>query len=156
VVEAVVLVDRMLGQGRVTPEQLTTYLRKRQEEGERGWRRFARVVALVDGRAASPMESRLRVRLALAGLPPPQVQYVIRDAQGHSVARVDLAYAESKVAVEYDGVWHVGSADQMDHDRQRLNRIAIAKWTVVHATSRRLRDDFDGLVAEIRQALSSW
>ena len=156
VVEAVVLVDRMLGKGRVTPEQLTTYLRKRQEEGERGWRRFARVVALADGRAASPMESRLRVRLALAGLPPPQVQYVIRDAQGHSVARVDLAYAKSRVAVEYDGVWHVGSADQMDHDRQRLNRIAIAKWTVVHATSKRLHDDFDGLVAEIRKALSSW
>ena len=155
-VEAVVLVDRMLKKRLVTPEQLTTYLRQRQEDGERGWRRFARVVALADGRAASPMESRLRVRLALAGLPRPEVQYVIRDDHGRHVARVDMAWAEKRVAVEYDGVWHVGSADQMDHDRERLNRIALAKWTVVHVTSRRLRDDFDGLVAEIRKALSSW
>jgi hypothetical protein len=150
VVEAVVLVDRMLGQRRVTPEELTTYLRKRQEDGERGWRRFARVVALADGRAESPMESRLRVRLALAGLPPPQVQYVIRDAQEKFVARVDLAYAESKVAVEYDGAGH---ARQMSHDRRRLNKIVIADWRIIHATSERLRDDFDGLVAEIRAAI---
>jgi very-short-patch-repair endonuclease len=156
VVEAVVLVDRMLNRRLVTPAQLTTYLRKRHtddERNERGAGRFARVIALADGRAESPMESRLRVRLVLAGLPRPEVQYVIRDDQGRHVARVDMAWVEKKVAAEYDGAWH---ARQLDRDRRRLNAITLAKWDVVHATSERLRDDFDGLVAEIRKALSSW
>ena len=38
----------------------------------RGVRRFERAVSLVDGRSESPQESRLRVRLTLAGLPPPR------------------------------------------------------------------------------------
>ena len=111
------------------------------------------MIALADGRAESPMESRLRVRLVLAGLPRPQVQYEIRDDRGRFVARLDLAWVEQKVAAEYDGAWH---ALQLDRDRQRLNGITLEKWTVVYATSRRLREDFDGLVAEIRKALSSW
>jgi very-short-patch-repair endonuclease len=146
----------MLRKGRVTPAKLTTYLRKRRaddERNERGAGRFARVIALTDGRAESPMESRLRVRLVLAGLPTPQVQYEIRNDQGRLVARVDLAWAEKKVAAEYDGAWH---AFRLDRDRQRLNAITLEKWTVVYATSKRLREDFDGLVAEIRSALSSW
>jgi hypothetical protein len=44
----------------------------------RGTRRARRAVALTDGRAESPPESRLRVILQLAGLTP-QPQYVIRD-----------------------------------------------------------------------------
>jgi very-short-patch-repair endonuclease len=66
------------------------------------------------------------------------------------MARVDLAYAESKVAVEYDGAAH---ARQMGHDRRRLNKIVIADWRIIHATSERLRDDFGSLVAEIRAAI---
>ena len=159
VVEAVVLVDRMLQTKQVTPAQLTAYLRKRKEDrNERGWQRFARVVELADERAESPMDSRLRVRLVLAGLPSPQPQFVILDADGRFVARVDLAWAEYRVAAEYDGAWRVGSAGQLGHDRRRLNGITLAEWTVIHVTSERLHGDFDGLVAEITKAMriSSW
>ena len=79
----------------------------------------------------------------LAGLPRPVTQYVIADG-ARFIARVDLAWPEEKVAVEYDGVWHAESADQIHADRRRLNAVLGADWLVLHVTAKRLRDDFDG------------
>ena len=49
------------------------------------------VFGLADGRAESPPESRLRVRLVLAGLPPPVSQHPVRLPNG-AVAHPDLAW----------------------------------------------------------------
>jgi hypothetical protein len=154
-VEAVVWIDRMLGSGKVTRAELGSYLQLRISEmpHPRGLRRFARVLPLVDGGAASPQESRLRTRLVLAGLPRPQVQFVILDRDGQFVARVDLAWDEYQLAVEYDGLWHVGSAQRMHDDRKRLNAVVGLGWTVLHVTAARLRDDFDGVLREVRGAM---
>jgi very-short-patch-repair endonuclease len=69
------------------------------------------------------------------------------------IARVDLAWPEYKIAVEYDGLWHVGSAQQMDRDRRRLNQLVAEGWIVLHVTAARMRDDFANVVAEIRTAI---
>lgn len=153
-VEAVVLVDRMLASGVVTAVDLIKYLRKRGAERPHplGLRRYIRVLRLADPRAGSPQESRLRARLVLAGLPPPRPQYVVVDGNGQFVARLDLAWDEAKVALEYDGLWHVGSGKQMHYDRKRLNALAAQGWMVLHVTSERLRSDFPALVREIRAA----
>lgn len=150
VVEAVVLVDRMLAAGRVSRAALRAHEQERQ--GERGWRRFGRVVRLANGRAESPPESRLRVRLVLAGLPVPHAQFSVYADDGF-IARVDLAWPELKIAVEYDGLHHVGSARQMNDDRRRLNRLVAAGWIVLHVTAPRLRDDLPELIAEIRATI---
>ena len=105
-------------------------------------------------RPALPPESRLRVRLVHAGIPRPQTQVVItRD--GRFVARCDLGWAEFRVAVEYDGLWHAESASQIHADRRRLNDLVAADWVVLHVTAKRLRDDFDGFVRELRTVLRS-
>ncbi|MBX6751672.1 MAG: hypothetical protein IRY85_18780 [Micromonosporaceae bacterium] len=152
-VEAVVWIDRLLALGRVTTAELSDWLARHRAAATRGVRRFERALSLVDARSESPAESRLRVRLALAGLRPPAVQYEIYDADGRFVARVDLAWPERKVAVEYDGVWHVGSAAQIHAERRRLSALASCGWSVLVATSDRLRDDFAGFTAELRAAL---
>ncbi len=153
-VEAVVWIDRMIALGRVTSTDLVAFgSRRDQLPRVRGWRRFDFAVSLVDGRSESAQESRLRVRLTLAGLPPPEVQFTIFDDSGRFVARVDLAWRELRIAVEYDGLWHVGSASQMHADRRRLNALVGLGWIVLHVTSARLRDDFDAVVAEIRTAI---
>lgn len=152
-VEAVVWIDRLLALGRVTVAQLEAYLLDRRAPAVRGLRQFEKVLSLVDGRAESPQESRLRVRLTLSGVRPPAVQHEIYDEYGRFVARVDLAWPELKVAVEYDGLWHAGSAAQLHADRRRLSGLASMGWTVLYVTSARLRDDFAGVVAEIRAAL---
>ena len=52
-------------------------------------------------------------------------------------------------AVEVDG-WKVHSRAEAFHtDRDRQNVLALAGWTVLRYTPRRLRNDVDGVVAEV-------
>jgi very-short-patch-repair endonuclease len=148
-VEAVVLVDALLRKQVVSVADMVTYARVRA--GNRGWRRLLAVAELADPGAESPQESRLRVRLVMAGIPKPVTQHVVARG-GAFVARVDLAWPDRRVAVEYDGLWH-GADDQIHLDRQRLNKLVGAGWTVLHVTAKRMRDDFDGFLAELRAAL---
>ena len=95
--------------------------------------RARRAVGLADERAESPPESVLRVVLRCAGLAPVP-QYVVRDAEGRFVARVDLAFPDVRIAVEYDGAWH-GRPGELARDRRRHNALVAAGWTVVHITA---------------------
>ncbi|WP_147432831.1 endonuclease domain-containing protein [Catellatospora citrea] len=149
--EAVALIDSLLGRGVVKPAELERYASGRS--GRRGGKRFVRAVGLADPGAESPPESRTRVALVLAGMPRPVTQHVVED-RGRFVARVDLAWPEYRVAVEYDGVWHA-EAGQFHRDRQRLNRLVGQDWIVLHLTAQRLRDDLDGFIVEVRAALRS-
>jgi hypothetical protein len=148
-VEAVVLLDILVRRRLVTVADLETYAGRRR--GTRGWRRLVKAATLVDAGAESPQESRLRVRLVQAGIPAPVTQYVVEQA-GQFLARVDLAWPQYKVAVEYDGLWHA-AGDQIHRDRRRLNKMLGSDWIVLHVTAQRLREDFDGFLAELRAVL---
>ncbi|WP_203871183.1 DUF559 domain-containing protein, partial [Plantactinospora endophytica] len=148
-VETVALVDQLLARRVVAVSELRDYALGRA--GDRGWRLTLRAADLADPGSESPQESRLRVRLVLAGLPRPETQYVVHD-RGRFVARVDLAWPDAKVAVEYDGLWH-NHPEQFHRDRRRLNRLLDSGWLVLHVTAQRMRDDFAGLLAELRAAL---
>lgn len=150
-VTAVVVIDALLAGSDLFGLELDRHLT--EQRGQRGWRQYAQVVSLVDGLAESPPESELRVRLVLAGLPRPHVQFQVF-ANGRFVARVDLAWPRYRVAVEYDGQWH-GSPGQLHADRHRLNRLVAAGWLVLHVTSLRLRTDLDGIITEITAALAA-
>ncbi|MEH1015147.1 DUF559 domain-containing protein [Micromonospora sp. CPCC 206060] len=150
-VDAVVVIDALLARRVVTAASLRDYAAARA--GQRGWQRLRRTVELADAGAESPPESRLRVRLILAGVPRPVTQYVV-ESDGRFVARVDLAWPELKVAVEYDGTWHADT-EQFHRDRRRLNRLLGEGWLVLHVTGKRLREDFAGVLAEVRAALRS-
>ncbi|MGQ5264312.1 hypothetical protein ACTWLT_26550 [Micromonospora sp. ZYX-F-536] len=149
VVEAVVVIDALLSSRLTDVPTLREYALSRV--GRRGWRSLLRAIDLADAGAESPQESRTRVRLVLAGLPRPQTQWIVTD-QGRFVARLDLAWPQFKVAVEYDGLWH-DDPEQFHRDRRRLNRLLGGEWIVLHATAKRLREDFDGFLAEVRAAL---
>lgn len=120
--------------------------------GVRGARRARQATALADPRAESPPESRLRVLLTLAGLTAVP-QYAVRDEAGAFVARVDLAFPDHRIAVEYDGLWHA-EPGQFGRDRRRLNRLAAAGWTVLHVTAADMHEPV-ALLARIRQLLAT-
>ena len=88
---------------------------------------------LADGLAGSPQETRLRLLMARAGLPPPVAQYRVFDDAG-LVGRVDFAYPDHRIIVEYDGLWHA-EPGQFAKDRRRLNRLTAAGWRVVFVTA---------------------
>jgi very-short-patch-repair endonuclease len=50
------------------------------------------------------------------------------------IGRVDFAYPELKIAIEYDGLWHA-EPGQFAKDRSRLNRLFAAGWRVIFVTA---------------------
>ncbi|MGC4767601.1 hypothetical protein ACLQ25_01260 [Micromonospora sp. DT44] len=149
--EAVAIVDRLAHKHLVALAPLRANARARV--GDREWKRMTRVADLADAGSESTPESRLRVRIVLARIPPPVTQFVV-EHDGRFVARLDLAWPHLKVAVEYDGLWH-DDPEQLHRDRRRLNRLLGEDWIVLHVTAKRLREDFDGFLDELRQALRS-
>lgn len=132
---AVQIIDAMLASRLVRQPDLLERLGRTTGHGIG---RAQETLALCDGRAESPPESVLRVRLILAGLPAPVPQFEVW-WQGQFIARVDLGWPAEKIAVEYDGAWH-GAAGQLGRDRRRLNALVAAGWTVIHVTAADMHD----------------
>ena len=144
---AVAALDAMVRAATVSVDELAAMAE--QGTGRWGVTKVRRAVPLVDPRAASAPESRVRVALVLAGLRPvPQFQVV---DGGIEVARVDLGFPEARLAVEYEGAYHF-DGDQIVRDDARYARLRAAGWTVIRLTSVDLRD-LDGVVARVRAAL---
>jgi very-short-patch-repair endonuclease len=148
--EAVVALDQFLRTGLVTLDDVRAAASAATGPG---CRQIRRVAELADGRAESPQETRLRLLLHRSRLPRPLAQYVVRGSDGGFVARVDFAWPDAKVAVEYEGRWH-GQPQQVARDRRRLNELAAAGWTVVFVTSADLHDPV-ALIARIAAALEA-
>jgi hypothetical protein len=106
--------------------------------GSRGIRRLRSVLSLVDGGAESPQESRVRLLLVAAGLPPPQTQIEFIDEFGMARIRVDLGWREWRVAVEYDGVQHWSDRYQRSWDIDRIAILETMGWVVVRISAEML------------------
>lgn len=145
--DAVAAVDQLIASGTAELEAIRTLAAAATGPGSA---RARRVVALVDGLAESPQETRLRLLIGRSGLPSPVAQHRVR-VDGRVLARVDFAWPDRKVALEYDGLWHAGPG-QFAKDRQRLNVLQAAGWRVVFVTAVDLRREAE-LLARIRAAL---
>ncbi|WP_185972500.1 DUF559 domain-containing protein [Georgenia yuyongxinii] len=132
---AVPLLDALVQASGIRREHVVALMAN--HPGARWLSRVTRTLDLVDKGAESVRESRLRVILVRAGLPRPVTQLRIYNAAGEFVARVDLAWPELKVAVEYDGAHHDGP-EQIARDRARINALRAAGWTVLVIDRRQL------------------
>jgi hypothetical protein len=119
--EGVVVADMFLHAELVTLAELSAYVAEHPRA--RGIARFRRVLQLAEPKAESPMETRLRMLLMLAGLPRPEVQVDVHDEEGGFLARPDLLYRLQRLAIEYDGGNH---RDRMVDDNRRQNGLTGA------------------------------
>ena len=148
--DAVVVADAVQYAGLVDADALSDELV--HHVGLRGVRSARRAWEFSDRLAESPPESRVRLALVLAGLAP-VCQHVVTDSRGAFVARVDLAFPEHRVAIEYDG-WAVHQqGDAFRRDRQRQNALVMAGWTVLRFTAEDLRR-LEVVVRQVRAALA--
>lgn len=131
-VEAVAAVDALARLGRFAPARLME-IRARYPNA-RWRRRVPKVVALADSGAESVMESRLRLVMVQHGLPRPVTQFRIHDIDDRLVARLDLAYPEHQVGVEYDGRDH-DDPRQARRDAARDSAAAALGWVVLRFSS---------------------
>lgn len=124
--------------------------------GRRGVRLLRRSVARrVPGRAIpeSVMETLLLEVLRAHGLPDPVPQHSIH-AAGRFVARVDAAYPQARVAIEYESYEHHAIRGALVRDHRRRQAIIAAGWLPIGATYPDLRDGGGDLVRAIRTSLS--
>src|SRR5699024_3068884 len=78
-------------------------------------------------RSGSPMESRVRLIIVAGGLPRPVAQFEVFDEAGLFAGRVDLAYPEHRLGIEYEGAYHRGT-EAFQRDLRRMNRLRAAGW----------------------------
>lgn len=100
-----------------------------RQAGRRGIVHVRELVPLAAAESESPMESEARLAMHDGGLPPPVLQYEIVD-RNWQTWRVDFAWPDRLVAVEYEGFdWH-SSPEQLRHDRQKRAALREVGWTV--------------------------
>jgi hypothetical protein len=115
-VDLVVLGDSLVRRGRTTPDELVS-----AAQGKAGpYTHMARrAAALVRSGVDSPMETRLRLLIVLAGLPEPEVDHRVHDEDGTLLRRYDLSYLPHRLIIEYDGRQHAESDEQWLTDIER-------------------------------------
>ena len=146
---AVAALDAMVRAGKLTVAQLEEMARG----GSTRWgvSRVRRAFPLVDPRAESAPESKVRVALVLAGLTP--VPQCVVTHGGRFVGRVDLGWPEEKLAVEYEGAHHFVD-EQIVRDDARYAALVAAGWRVIRLTVTDL-GDLDGVIRRVQAALAA-
>jgi hypothetical protein len=137
-VDLAIVGDRLVAKRLATPAALIATADAWRGRGARLARRVARLVRVgVD----SPMETRLRLLIVLAGLPEPTVNLILRHPDGTWRMRLDLSYPDQRVLVEYDGRQHAESSRQWRRDIERRDALERCGWRTVTVTAEGIFDD---------------
>ena len=147
--EAVARLDALM---RATPFSVEdVLLLAKRYPAARGLRRLRAVLPLVDGGAASPKESWLRLLIVDAGLPTPTTQIPVHE-HWHLVGVLDMGWEKCKVAVEYDGDHHRANRRQYVKDQRRLRKLKALGWIIIRVIA---EDAAQDVVQQVRDALIS-
>ena len=101
----------------------------------------------------SDMETMLLQAVRQYGLPEPALQYEVRDADGHLVARPDAAYPAARIAIEYDSKQEHSDEFQLAKDARRRNALQVRGWVVLSARHAELRRGGTELCEQIQTIL---
>lgn len=112
-----------------------------------------RAASYVRAGVDSPMETRLRLLIVLAGLPEPAVNVVLHDDHGRARRRYDLAYEELRLVIEYDGRQHAESLDQWRTDLERREELDDKGWRILVVTADGIFRDPARTLERIRRQL---
>jgi len=122
--------------------------------------RARHLLRLADGRSESFGESALRLALIDVGLPTPELQVVVRDRAGAFLGRVDLAYPDFGLIIEFDGEVKYRDLvpsgqtvrDVVMAERRREKLLLDAGFVVLRIVWADIRDS-TALAARVREAM---
>lgn len=148
---ALATLDAALRSGTCDPRRLRATASL--QAGRRGIVMVRDLIALADGRSESPMETEARLGMIDGGLPAPVLQYEIVD-RNRQTWRVDFAWPDQRLAVEYEGYdWH-SSPEALRHDRQKRAALQEVGWTVLSIVADDVRRRSWDMVRRIDMELS--
>jgi hypothetical protein len=147
--------DRALYRKQTTIARLERFVQRKGKQGRNGigvLRALVRDLDASTGVPESAMETRLKQLLRREGLPMPTFQYEIWH-EGRFVARVDAAYPEHRIAIEYDSYqYHLG-ARAIERDNDRRARLSGIDWNTVTFTADALRRNGGTQLQTLRRLL---
>lgn len=160
---AIVVMDSALHQQAVTTDELAALTHRFWNwQGARG-AKYA--LSLADGRAESPGESRSRYLFRRKGLPVPELQVPIHDADGLLIGYSDFGWLEYHHLGEFDGRIKYGGipSDQRSpqqivfdekkrEDAMRSQLLGMSRWTWVDLDAKRQNRTAQRVRAEIEQS----
>ncbi|BBX10187.1 hypothetical protein [Mycolicibacterium aichiense] len=116
--------------------------------GVRGLRQLGSVLPLVDGGAASPQETRLRLLYIDSGLPRPTTQVPVFDGW-RAVRVLDLGWEEFRVGSEYDGDVHRTDRRAYVKDLRLRPKVESLGWAVDHVIKEDRDDEIVGRATKL-------
>ena len=119
----------------------------------RGAKRARRAARYVRAGVDSAMETRVRMLLLLAGLPVPEVNFLLRYPDGSWWMRFDLCYPSLKLIIEYDGRQHAEDSEQWLHDLRRREALDRMGWRIIVVTRHDYYDTPEEVLCRARDAL---
>jgi len=151
-VDLVVLGDSLVKAGATTPDKLVAAA----TEWDGTHRRLVqRASSLVRDRVDSPMETRLRLLIVLAGLPEPVVNFEVVDDHGRARYRIDLSFPAQKLGIEFDGRHHIEREDQWVGDLLRREDLEADDWKFVVVVSSQFYGDPATVLGRVEAAMRS-
>ncbi|MBC6448462.1 endonuclease domain-containing protein [Actinokineospora xionganensis] len=118
----------------------------------RGRRRAQALMDLATGKPESPAESALLLALFDDGLPVPRAQVPVTDIHGRERYRLDFAWEEPMIALEYDG--YVAHEARVERDAERDTDLRSRGWLIVRANVADLRSP-ERLMGDLRAAFTA-
>ncbi|WP_189169688.1 hypothetical protein [Pilimelia anulata] len=143
---AVALLDAALYRGLLGPADLRAL--PALLAGRRGAVAARAALPLADGRAASPLETRLRLRCLEGRVPPEGLRVPVRDRGGRVVAHGALGWPSRRLIVDADEPVPGGAGDHRRH-----NRVVAAGWRLLRF-SRADAAHPDAVARRVRTVLS--
>ncbi len=139
----------------ISPRRALATIEQLREEAVRARRltRAETVIAEMREGSESVRETQLRLLITRAGLPEPQLAYELFGGQGEFIARLDQAYPELRLGIEYDGRQHAFDVIQFQRDADRWEAIRDAGWEIVRILNHHMQDDGRPALRLIRNAL---
>jgi very-short-patch-repair endonuclease len=149
-----IAVDTALRREVTTVDALAAIVRRLGKRGRNGVGVLRRVLAMHDREAGMPesaMETRLKQLLRRAGLPTPTFQFEVRHLD-RFVARVDAAYPELQLALEYDSYEHHTGRAALVRDSRRRNDLVGIGWATISVTAADIYSGGGAVIEAIRAA----
>lgn len=98
----------------------------------------------------SPLETKILAWIREAGLPDPETQYRVR--LGGKQRRLDAAYPDLRIAMEFNGWSEHGKRSALEPDLTRRNDIEVDGWLLLEFAHRHTRSEVVGTVRAARAA----
>ena len=98
------------------------------------------------------METRLRMVIVGAGLPRPEVQWVVQDTVARTAVWLDLAWPTHRIGVEFEGAGHAVPVEVL-RDAGRYTRLVDRGWRIHRYTKYDVYGDPGRIVDELARAL---